>query len=137
MAIASYTVGPGTLTFTLGTPTQDISAQVTKAEIKPQVEKGDNLKVLSGESLAGDRSYSATLDVTLIQDLAKSKIIDWSWSNAGKTATFTYKPSTAAGATITGPVVIDPIQIGGEVGSRATSDFSWDCPSLPTFTPKS
>lgn len=134
MAIKSYMVGPGTLSFT--TPSLEISAQVTKAVVTPNVETGDNIHVLSGEVLAGDRTYTGQLEVTALQDLTKSGLIDFSWTNAGKEVSFTYTPNTAEGAKIAGKCVVDPISVGGDAKTRATSDFTWQCPTLPTFTPK-
>ncbi|OFT50498.1 hypothetical protein HMPREF3153_09740 [Corynebacterium sp. HMSC06C06] len=134
MAIKSYVVGPGTLT--LSTPALDLAAQVTKCAVTPSVDREDPLHVLSGESRAGDSKYSATLDVTFLQDLSKSGIVDYSWQNAGKEVAFTYTPNTAEGAKVTGVITMDPVSIGGDVKSRATSDVSWQCTGLPKFAPK-
>ncbi|MFS0503223.1 hypothetical protein ACL1CX_11070 [Corynebacterium striatum] len=130
----SYIVGPGTLTFS--SPELELSAQVTKCEVKPSVKADDPIHVLSGSTIGGNRDYTATLDVTVLQDLVKAGIIDFSWNNAGKEVTFTYTPNTKDGAKIAGKCIVDPITVGGEVKKRATSDFSWECLGLPTFTPK-
>ena len=132
MAIKSTIVGPGTLKFTAPSA-MDISTQVTKCEISPKANRSDSLTTLSGESISGTSTYTAELTVSAIQDLTTSGFVAWSYTNAGKEGTFEYKPNTAGGATVTGKCVIDPVTIGGEVGSRATSEFTFDCPSLPTF----
>ncbi|MFR9919946.1 hypothetical protein ACL1G5_10335 [Corynebacterium striatum] len=134
MAISSYVVGPGSLTFT--TPSGSFEAQITKAQVTPAVNAGDDMKVLSGEKLGGKRDYTATLDVTCLQDTSTTGLVAYSYNNAGKTVSFTYTPNTSAGVKIAGQCIVDPISVGGEVGSRATSDFSWSCPDLPKFTGK-
>lgn len=139
MAISTYTVGPGTLKFTLAGASKSetpFESQVTKCVINTSADRGDQLNVLSGESIGSEPDYKAQLEVSVLQDLKKNGIVDWSWTNMGKEATFTYTPNTAEAATVTGKCTIDPISIGGEVKSRATSDFTWDCIGMPTFTPK-
>lgn len=132
MAIKHYTVGPGKLTFS--SPAGTFESQVTAARVTPSANRADSLKVLSGEEIPGESNYTFTLDISLLQDLTKSGIVEFSWNNMGKTASFTYTPSNAVKATITGQVVIDPISVGGTVGERATSDASFPCVGTPKFT---
>jgi hypothetical protein len=49
---------------------------------------------------------------------------------------FTFTPNTAAGATVTGIVVIDPLDVGSteDYGAVMTSDFEWACVGEPTLT---
>lgn len=133
MAIRAYTVGPGTLTFT-GTNTA-IQSQVTAARVTTNANRGDDLKVLSGETIPGESTYTFALEVTVLQDIVAKGIIDFSWVNMGKQVDFTYTPNTESRATITGKVVVDPISVGGPVGDRATSDFTWNIVGTPKFTP--
>lgn len=131
MAPKTTRTGPGTLTIgdDVGT---DFSVQVTSCTVTPNV--GDTLTVLSGDTIS---DYTAALAVTVLQDLTTSGIVAYSWSNAGNTVDFEFTPNSAIGASISGRVKIDPIQIGGTVGERATADVTWQCPELPTFTPGS
>lgn len=132
MAPKHYKVGPGKLT--LGaTSGVDFSAQVTSCTITPNATRDEPLHVLSGEVLAGDSAYTATLAASLLQDLTTSGIVAYSWTHAGETVDFEYQPNTALGATIVGTVVVDPISVGGEVNTRATSEISWTCDELPVF----
>lgn len=133
MAIKSVTVGPGDLTF--ATDNQTFASQITSARVTVGVNRGDELKVLSGESIPAEATYTYELEATALQDLSANGIVDWSWKQAGKTATFTYTPNKANAATIKGTVVVDPISVGGEVGQRATSDFTFPIVGTPTFTP--
>lgn len=139
MAIKHYTVGPGTLKFTIGSASSgstSFESQITKAVVNTSVDRGDSLNVLSGESIGGTPDYKAQLEFSCLQDLTANGIVDWSWKNMGKDAQFTYTPSTEVGATVTGKVTVDPISIGGEVKGRATSDVTFQCVGMPTFTPK-
>lgn len=133
MAIKTVTVGPGSLTFS--TPAGTFSSQITSCRVATSANRGDTLRVLSGEEIAGESTYEYSLEATCLQDLNKSGIVDFSWTNAGKTADFTYTPSTSNGAKIVGKCVVDPIAIGGPVGERATSDFTWLVVGAPAFTP--
>lgn len=132
MAINFYTVGPGKLTFT--GPSGTFESQITAARVTTNANRGEPLRVLSGEQIPGESTYTYNLEATALQDLKRSGIVEFTWNNAGKTAQFTYTPSNAVGATVKGSVVIDPISIGGTVGDRATSDFSFQCVGKPTFT---
>lgn len=132
MAINSTTVGPGVLRFT-SPSAMDMSTQVTKCEISPKANRSDKLTTLSGETISGTSTYTAELTVSAIQDLTTSGFVAWSYTNAGKEASFEYTPNTANGAKVTGKCVIDPVTVGGEVGNRATTEFTFECPTLPTF----
>mgnify|MGYP007017177171 CR=1 FL=1 len=132
MAIQQYTVGPGKLTFS--SPSGSFESQVTAARVTVNSKRADDLKVLSGESIPGDSDYDFTLEGSCLQDLKKSGFVDYTWTNMGKTASFTYTPNNSLGATVTGQVVIDPISVGGNVGERATSDFAFPCVGRPKFT---
>lgn len=133
MPIKSYKVGPGTLTIGLVGDTVDFTAQITKATVKWSKQQEDNVPVLSGEELAGERTYSATLTATLIQDLTPDGLVDFTWENKGAEVPWSYTPSTAAGRSITGVLVVDPIDVGGDVKSRPTSDIEWACVGEPVL----
>ena len=133
MAIKTVTVGPGDLIF--ATDNTSFASQITAARVNVGVDRGDELKVLSGESIPAEATYTYELEASALQDLSANGIVDWSWKQAGKLASFTYTPNKANGATIKGQVVVDPISVGGEVGQRATSDFTFPIVGTPTFTP--
>lgn len=133
MAISHYTVGPGKLSFT--SPSGSFESQITAARVTVNTNRGESLKVLSGEEIPGDSRYDFTLEASCLQDLKTSGIVDFSWKNMGKTVSFTYTPNNSLSATVTGQCLVDPISIGGNVGDRATSDFAWPCVGKPTFKP--
>lgn len=133
MTIKSYRMGPGTLTIgAVGSPV-DFTAQVTACTVAWDKDQEDSQPTLSGEELAGEITYSANLTATLIQDLTDDGLVEWSWANKGTQHPFTFEPSTAAGKSVTGVVTVDPIDVGGDVKTRPTSDIEWSCVGEPAI----
>jgi len=129
--IKTFKLGPGTLTIgETGTPV-DFSHQCTKIMVKWSKDKEDAVPVLSGEELAGDVTYSASLNATLLQDLDPEVdgIVDWSWAHKGEQHPFSFVP--LVGKSITGVVEVDPLDVGGDVKKRNTSDIEWSCVGEP------
>lgn len=125
MPVNSTVLGPGRLEFGETGTLMDFSCQVTSVTVSMEPEREDPTPTLCGDSLIGESSYTATLEATLVQDLAETGIVAWSWENRGQTMPVVFVPNSAAGAEVTGSVVIDPISIGGDVKVRNTSDVSW------------
>lgn len=125
MPVNSTVLGPGRLEFGEVGTLMDFSCQVTSVTVSMEPEREDPTPTLCGDSLIGESSYTATLEATLVQDLAETGIVAWSWENRGQTMPVVFVPNSAAGAEVTGSVVIDPISIGGDVKVRNTSDVSW------------
>lgn len=125
MPVNSTVLGPGRLEFGEVGTLMDFSCQVTSVTVSMEPEREDPTPTLCGDSLIGESSYTATLEATLVQDLAETGIVAWSWENRGSTMPVVFVPNSAAGAEVTGSVVIDPISIGGDVKVRNTSDVSW------------
>jgi len=137
MAVKSTKLGPGTLTLgPVGTPI-DVSCQLTGAVVAWDKDKADDITVLCGDVVAGGTTYSATLSGTFLQDLDDaSGIVGYSWTNKGTQVEFTYTPNTTAGTSVSGTLIVDPIDVGStdDFGSTMTSDFEWDCVGEPTLT---
>lgn len=136
MPIKYYTVAEdgGTLTIGAVGSAVDYAAQVRSATVKWSKNSEDSLPTLSGEELSGGTTYTATLDATLIQDLTEDGLVEWTWTHKGDEVPFTYVPSAATGRAISGTVVVDPIDVGGDVKAKApTSDISWACVGEPTI----
>lgn len=136
MPINTTKLGPGTLT--LGAGALEVNAQLTSCSVVPSesVESTDDIKVLSGEVLAGDESatYAFTLEGSFLQDLgAVSSVVAWSWDNMGTEQPFTFTPNTAAGVDVSGTLVPVPLRIGGDEvdGPPMASDFTWRIKGTP------
>ena len=126
-----YTVSPGTLTIGATTDLTDFSSQVTSCKLTPAVDNGDPINVLSGEQVPGDRTESFTLDGTFLQDFGKksggtaSSKTEWLFTHRGQSMPFVFIPTTSRARTIAGTLVVEAIDIGGDVQTKPTSDFSF------------
>lgn len=134
MPVNSTVLGPGRLEFGDTGSLMDFSCQVTSVTVSMEPDREDPTPTLCGESLIGETSYSATLEATLVQDLAESGIVAWSWEHRGKEMPVVFVPNTAAGAEIAGNITVDPISIGGDIKVRNTSDISWEFTGEPSLT---
>lgn len=133
MPIKAQAMGPGKLSIgVVGTPL-DLTAQVTKCLVVPKVDVEDATPTLSGESLDGARTYSWTLQFTVLQDMTASGMMDYTWTRKGQTVPFQFVPSTAAGRAVTGNVIIDPITVGGDVTKKNTADSEWQIVGDPVL----
>jgi len=125
MAVKSNVMGPGVFSIgEVGTPL-DLTAQVTALTVEFSEEVEDSVPTLSGETLEGAASYPATLTGTLVQDLTEAGMFDYTWSNKGSIVPFTFTPSTAAGRTVSGDCRITPLNLGGDVRTKNTTEFTW------------
>lgn len=125
MAVKSTVLGPGVLEFGDTGSLMDFTTQVTAATVSMEADRDDPIPTLSGDNLVGEATYTAELEATLVQDLSESGIIAWSWEHKGETLPVRFIPNSAAGLTVTGSVIIDPISIGGDVKVRNTSDVTY------------
>ncbi|WP_431229328.1 hypothetical protein [Paenarthrobacter nicotinovorans] len=134
MAVNTITVGAGSLTIGATTALVNFSGQVTSCRLVPSVDQGDNIQVLSGESVAGDRTESFTLEGTLLQDFGTANgTTEKLFTMRGQTHVFEFIPNTAKGKKITGSLVAEAIEIGGDVSTKPTSDFSFVVVGTPVI----
>ncbi|HKE75223.1 MAG TPA: hypothetical protein VKB57_16495 [Acidimicrobiales bacterium] len=136
MTASTTPLGPGTLKLGETATALDVSCQLTAAQVEWDKDKEDDETTLCGDVVPGDTTYTATLSGTLYQDLAVATgVVAYTWENKGQAVPFEFVPNTAAGATVTGTVVVDPITVGGdEMKAKMTSDFEWDCVGEPDIT---
>lgn len=126
MAIKSNKLGAGTLKFGSTGDEQEFASQVTAVKLSPTINEEDDIDVLSGETLDGDETEEWTLNGTFLQDYSGlASLIVWCKENSGITMPFVFTPTTEAGLTVKGKVKIRPVEIGGDVKSRNTTDFDF------------
>lgn len=127
----SYRVGPGSLM--LGDPSDEleISQQVKALTVSWEKDKEDDDNVLSGATIAGESTYTAKLSGTVNQDLVADGFVAKTWNEKGTVVPFTYVPNSDRQATVTGKCILDPLDIGGDVKTRATAEFEFDCEGEP------
>lgn len=128
-------LGPGSLVFGETGSQLDISCQVTACRFTFDSDKEDDLPTLCGGVIAGAKNYTSKLEATAAQDTEKDGLIDWTWKNAGKEVPVRFVPHDSETAAVTATVVIDPVEFGGDVAKRNTSDFEFDTVGMPSFTP--
>lgn len=128
-------LGPGSLVFGATGSQLDISCQVTACKVTYDNDKEDDLPTLCGDTISGEKIYTAKLEFSLGQDLEKDGAIDWSLKNRGKEVPVAFIPKEGEVAKFAGTVVVDPIEFGGDVKKRNISDAEWDFVGMPTFTP--
>lgn len=133
MPAKTYKLGPGELIIgETGSPL-NLSCQLTAASVTWDKDAEDPFNVLCGDTVPGDVQYTAKLTGTVLQDLSADGMMDYTWTNKGEAVPFTFTPSTTAGRTVTGTVVVDPLDIGGDVKTKPTSEFEWDCVGEPVL----
>ena len=134
MAVESITIGPGTLSIGATDKLTTFESQTTSCKLVPSVDKGDNIPVLSGEEVAGDRSESFTLEGTFLQDFGSTgSRTEWLFTHRGEQHPFVYVPNTAKGKKITGTLTVEAVEIGGDVKSKPTSDFEFSLIGPPVI----
>ena len=90
---------------------------------------------LSGDALAGDREYTVTLEATVLQDLTDDGLAGVDVGPQGRRRCRSRSPPPPPPArACPATVVVDPLDIGGEVGKKNTSDMSWDVVGTPVLT---
>lgn len=133
MAVSTLTVGAGTFTIGAAGLLTNFSSQVTSVKLVPSSETEDDIYVLSGESVAGAFSETYTIEGTLLQDFGSTASkIEWLYAHSGETHVFEFDPATTGATKITGSLVVTAVEIGGDVRSKPTSDFTFKCVGKPT-----
>lgn len=124
-------LGPGVLTVgAVGSPL-DFAGRCTSVKISPTVDTEDDVPLLDGSTEAGDRTYGATLEATVYQDdLTAGGLVDYSWAHRGEIVPCTFTPYTGS-RSVAGELVVDPLEIGGDVGKKNTSDLKWAFVGFP------
>jgi hypothetical protein len=126
-------VGPGTLIFGEVGSTEAFEAQVTSAIVEWEVDSEDDEPVLSGDTVPGDDTFTATISGSLFQDIKTTGITTWTWDHKGEVVPFTYVPNTVLDRAVTGECKILPLSVGGEVKKKAKSDFEFACVGEPSL----
>lgn len=134
MAPKTTKIGPGL--FTIGEPTEllDVSQQVKALTVTWESDKEDDDYVLSGDTIGGEVTFTAKVTGTVNQDLVVGGFVQKTWDEKGAVVPFKFVPNSAAGATVNGRCILTPLDIGGDVKSRGTAEFEFDCEGEPELT---
>jgi hypothetical protein len=126
MTVTAHRLGPGTLKFGETGTLMEFSAQITNGRISPSLEEEDTITVLNGEELDGDDTISWVVAGTLLQSYDKAGIIHWAFTNRLAKLPFEFVPNTEfSDYGWRGTAKIVPLEAGGDVKTRNTSDFEF------------
>src|SRR6185312_4666425 len=117
MPALSVRLGPGTFTFGSATAPDveiDASCQLSSGVVAWDKDADDPIRVLCGDTVAGAVTYSATISGTLLQDLTTGGVVEYTWAHKGEAVPFEFVPNTANGTSVTGTVVVDPLDVGSD-----------------------
>lgn len=134
MTVTAKPLGPGLLTLGDSGDTKEFSVRCTAAEIEWDTSKDDDIPVLSGDEIAGDVTYSATLKGKLLQDFDADGLLAWTWQNKGTIVPLVFVPRKDATLKVTGNVRINPVNVGGDVKKQNESDIEFDFIGEPKLT---
>jgi hypothetical protein len=131
------TLGPGTLTIGATGSEIDVSCLVNNLVIVMSKDVTDPTTKLCGTVRAGKTTYTYELDGNLDTDIGTdSGLFALTQTAPGSEQDFVFTPSTEAGTSAAGKVVIDPMDFGttDDYGSNLTSDIAWAIVGVPTYT---
>lgn len=126
-------LGPGTLTLGASGDLRQFAAHTTATSLVPSYSDGDVLNFLDGSTETEVDEETWALEGTFRQQLETDAIEDWCLTNAGEEMTFTFTPVDAVSKSYTGTVKIRAVNIGGDVKTKNTSDFSFPLNGRPTI----
>lgn len=129
-AIVESKLKSGTLTFD---GTAAFATQATNVRLVPSTDaKGDPLETLSGATLEPADETKWNLVVEAVQDFTDpTGFVNYALEHAGDVVTYVWKPN-AVGPTYSGTVKVRPVEIGGDVNARLSTDAEWPCQETPT-----
>lgn len=130
-------IGPGTLHIGGDDVLVNFSAQCRGARVVPSVDRGDNIDLLDGSTMRGDRSESWQLTGTFQQDYGKGErgqnVVEWLFDHRGEEHPFRYVPNNTDGRETSGVLTVEAIEWGGNPKEKPTSDFSFDLIGAPVI----
>lgn len=131
MPIVDSRLGPGTLTLG-GT---DYGVQVSNVKLTPSTDITDGTKTLGvsdPDPVVADPKWE--LSGTAIQDFDDDGgFVEFCRANAGDSVAFSWVPN-ATGPSYAGNCTVIAVEIGGDVGTQITTDFTFPVTGQPTVT---
>lgn len=130
-----YKLGPGTLEIGATGTEVDVSCLINNATISADKTQGDSTTKLCGTVRPGSVTYDYTLGGNIDLDIDDpAGLFALSQSAPGTEQSFTFTPSTEAGTTATGTLILDPLDFGGDTtGEDMTSDFEFALVGKPVY----
>lgn len=125
MSVKSNRLGPGSLKFGATGDEVEFAVGVRECTVEPETEEGDEMYVLSGDSISEGDEDSYVLTGSILQSYDVDSFILWAHTNHGTDVPFKFTPDNDKDFSVTGTVRVRRVAIGGEVKERNTSDFEF------------
>lgn len=133
MPVTTHKLGPGVLSLGETGTLREFTSQVTNARWTPSVEQEDPIPVLSGDEVTDDPDFTSVIAGTFLQDYGSESLVKWCFDQRGKVLPFTFKPRSDTALSITGTCQVLPVEVGGDVKTRNTTDFEFPVIGDPEF----
>lgn len=133
MTIVESRLKEGILTFGDEPDTETVFAcQATNVRVTPTYDDdGDPVTTLCNDSIPAGKKETWVIAGTSIQDFDNPVgFLAYCYNNAMMTVAFTWQPNPNA-PTYSGQCVIVALEEGGDVNSRLTTDWEFDCLGRP------
>lgn len=132
MAVKAHRLGPGSLRFGETGMATEFSSQTTNMKLSPSLEEEDTIPVLSGEELEGDDTVEWVVAGSLLQSFDKAGLIHWCYENRLKVVPFEFIPNNEeSDYGWRGRAKVVPLEVGGDVKTKNTTDFEFRCIGEP------
>ena len=121
-------------TGTLMLDTTPFATQATNVRlVPPEAPKGDDAgEVLSGDPLPAETEAKWTMALVAVQDFDDpAGFVNFTWTNQGEKVPYSWTPNEG-GPTFSGVVTVWPVELGGDVAKRLTTEAEWELEDKPT-----
>lgn len=133
MAGTTNKLGPGLLTIGETSTAGDFSGRAIKVELTPDIDEGDALNYLDG-SAEQDETETWALSGEFVQSFTTGDLAVWCNKNKGQQVPFNFVPNNSGAVQATGTLTVRPVKIGGDVKTKATTEFEFPLVGEPTIT---
>ena len=126
-------LGPGVLTIGDSATAGDFAGRAIKVELTPDIDEGDALNYLDGSS-EQDETETWTLSGEFVQSFTTGDLAVWCHKHKGEQLAFDFVPNKAGAVQAKGTLTVRPVKIGGDVKTKATTEFEFPLVGEPTIT---
>lgn len=126
-------MGPGLLELGESGAIANLARKCTAVTLTPEVSRDDPRQFLSGDQEPGARTEAWNLTGTLAQDYGATDAMGVLFNHRGQQMTFRFLPDSGQGQPVSGRLIVEAVALGGEVGTKPTSDFDFPLVGAPTI----
>lgn len=127
------TLGPGSLTIGAAGSPRQFGAHVTNIVLTPSTDSDDDIYLLDGSTEDGQDTTTYELSGKLLQAYDFDSLETFIFNNRGQKLPFVFIPANNGGQSWSGIVKIRPVEIGGDVKKKNTTDFKFPLVGDPTL----